>query len=331
MPKYILSIGEMLIDFIPDTPTDVGVGGMPCYHPHPGGAPANVAVAIARLGGAARFIGKLSEDGFGQLLAQVLVDNHVDTLYIRTTRQAPTSLALVTLSVNGQRQFTFYRQGTADTRLEVGNLDWNAWQDAAICHAGSVSLSVEPSRSATFAAMDYTRQVGSIVSFDANIRPALWVSDTEIREAIREAIGRSDVLKFSAEEAGFMDEQRNLPEERLDMNQLRTLGAALLAQGPSLVIITLDAHGAFLMTANAQVEVPAAPVKAVDTTGAGDAFMGAILHGLVQQGCSTPTDLRQLSVEELRNLGAFANRVAGLSVTRYGGISSLPFINEVQV
>lgn len=331
MPKYILSIGEMLIDFIPDMPTSVGVGGTPCYHPHPGGAPANVAVAIARLGGAARFIGKLSEDGFGQLLAQVLVDNHVDTLYIQTTRQAPTSLALVTLSVNGQRQFTFYRQGTADTRLEVGNLDWNAWQDAAICHAGSVSLSVEPSRSATLAAMDYTRQAGSIVSFDANIRPALWASDTEIREAIREAIGRSDVLKFSAEEAGFMDEQGDLLEERLDMNQLRTLGAALLAQGPSLVIITLDAQGAFLMTANAQVEVSAVPVKAVDTTGAGDAFMGAILHGLVEQGCSTPSDLRQLSGDELRNLGSFANRVAGLSCTRYGGISSLPFINEVQV
>jgi len=107
------------------------------------------------------------------------------------------------------------------------------------------------------------------------------------------------------------------------------LGAALLAQGPRLVIITLGAEGAFLMTAHEQVEVYATPVQAVDTTGAGDAFMGAILNGLVEQGCSTPADLSQLSEDELRNLGSFANRVAGLSCTRFGGISSLPFINEV--
>ena len=332
MPKYILSIGEMLIDFIPDMPTSAGIGDTPslCYHPHPGGAPANVAVAIARLGGSARFIGKLSEDGFGRLLAQVLVDNHVDTLYLRTSRQAPTSLALVTLSANGQRQFTFYREGTADTRLEIGDLDWNAWQDAAICHAGSVSLSVEPSRSATLAAIDYTRQLGCIVSFDANIRPALWASGADIRDTMREIIGRSDVLKFSAEEAAFLDEQGVLPTEHPDINQLHALGATLLAHGPSLLIITLGARGALLMTTDAQVEVLATPVKVVDTTGAGDAFMGAILNQLVQLGCSTPADLRRLSGDELRSLGSFANRVAGLCCTRYGGIVSLPFIDEVQ-
>ncbi len=326
---YILSIGEMLIDFIPDMPKSVGVEGTPCYHPHAGGAPANVAVAIARLGGAARFIGKLSEDGFGQLLAQVLVDNHVDTLYLRTTRQALTTLAMVTLSTDGQRQFTFYRQATADTLLAVEDLDWNAWQNVAICHAGSVSLSIEPSRSATLAAIDYTRQVGSIVSFDANIRPALWASDADIQDTMQELIGRIDVLKFSSEEAGFMDEQETLPTESLDRAQLNALGTALLARGPSLVIITLAARGAILMTPHARVEVPAAPVSAVDTTGAGDAFMGAMLYQLVQRGCRTPADLGQLSGDDLRALCSFAHRVAGLSCTRYGGIASLPFLNEV--
>src|SRR5260370_12126184 len=133
MPKYIISIGEMLIDFIPDLPSLGGVAGSLCYHPHPGGAPANVAVAIARLGGAARFIGKLSEDGFGQMLAQVLVNNHVDTLYLKTTRQAPTSLAMVTLLAGGERQLTFYRTGTAATLLELTNLDCNPSHDPHIC------------------------------------------------------------------------------------------------------------------------------------------------------------------------------------------------------
>jgi fructokinase len=328
MAKYILSIGEMLIDFIPNMPNVVGEG-MPCYHPHPGGAPANVAVAIARLGGAARFIGKLSQDGFGQMLAQVLADNHVDPLYIRSTNQALTTLAMVTLSANGQRQFTFYREGTADTRLEIDDLDWNAWQDAAICHAGSLSLSVEPSRSATLAAIAHTRQLGNIVSFDANIRPALWSSEADMRVAIREVVEHCDLLKFSAEEAGFLDEQEDAPNESPNIHQLTTLGESLLARGPSLVIITLGPEGAFLMTANAQVLVHAVPVQAVDTTGAGDAFMGAILCRLVQQGCSTPADLSQLSEDELKNLGTFANRVAGISCTRFGGISSLPFLNEV--
>lgn len=329
MAKYILSVGEMLIDFIPDTPNIVGVGGMPCYHPHPGGAPANVAVAIARLGGSARFIGKLSEDGFGQMLAQVLVDNHVDTLYLSTTSRALTSLALVTLSANGQRQFTFYREGTADTRLEIENLDWNAWHDAVICHAGSVSLSIEPARSATLATMTHTRRLGCIVSFDANVRPALWASEADMRASIKQVIKLCDVLKFSSEEIAYLDDQQDVLPERPDIQQLSTLGASLLAQGPSLVIITLGPEGAFLMTPHKQIEVPAVPVQPVDTTGAGDAFMGAILHSLVQQGCSTPADLLQLSEDQLNHLGRFANRVAALSCTRFGGISSLPFINEV--
>src|SRR6266705_765328 len=235
MSKYIISIGEMLIDFIPGLPSSGEVVGTPCYHPHPGGAPANVVVAIARLGGAARFIGKLSEDGFGQLLA------------------------------GGERQFTFYRTGTADTLLEVSDLDWNAWQDTAICHAGSVSLSIEPSRSATLAALDYTPQAGCIASFDAKIRPALWASNADIQDAIEDVIGRTNVLKFSAEEAVFMSELETLPAADLDMKQLYTLGADLLTRGPSLVIITLDARGALLMTADSQVEVPASPVSPVGT------------------------------------------------------------------
>jgi fructokinase len=329
LSRYIVCIGEMLIDFIPDLPSSGGVAGSPCYHPHPGGAPANVAVAIARLGGASRFIGKLSEDGFGQMLAQVLIDNHVDTLYLKTTRQAPTSLAMVTLLANGERQFTFYRTGTADALLEVSDLDWNAWQDAVICHAGSVSLSIEPSRSATLAALDYTRQAGCIATFDANVRPALWASNADIQEAIEDVIGRTDVLKFSSEEAVFMGELEALPATGPDVKQLYTLGVDLLTRGPSLVIITRNAQGALLMTADFQVEVPAPPVSPIDTTGAGDAFMGAILYQLVQRNCSTPADVRRLSEEDLRDLGSFANRVAGLSITRYGGISSLPFINEL--
>jgi fructokinase len=326
----IICIGEMLIDLIPDAQAQQASAPYPCYRPHPGGAPANVAVAIARLGGVVRFIGKLSEDGFGQLLARTLAENQVDTQYVRTAPQVATTLAVVTLQANGERQFAFYREGTADTQLAVEDLDWRAWENVAICHAGSVALAVEPARSAIFAAIDHTRQRGAIVSFDANIRPALWATAEDIPATMQAIVPRTDVLKFSAEEAWYMDEQEESPAEQLELDHLLALGQRLLERGPSLVIITRGAQGALLFTAEHQVEAPAPPVHPVDTTGAGDAFMGAVLYRLAAQSCHTPADLRRLVADDLHDVGMFANRVAGLSCTRYGGIASLPTMAEVE-
>ena len=324
--KYILNLGEILIDVIPTTEVRLGE---PCYTPYPGGAIANVAVAIARLGGASRFIGGVSEDEFGRLLVQILADNSVDTQYVRVVKGAPTAVALVTLQRDGQRHFTFFRQETADVQLRAEYLNWNAWQDVAVCHVGGVLLSVEPARSATFAAMEQTRQVGSIVSFDVNIRPMLWASHAEIRDTIAEAIQYADIVKLSADEVEFVGDASSLAAERMEIGRMYKLGEALLERGPRLVIITSGAQGALLLTARHRVEVPPLPVRPVDTTGAGDAFIGALLYQLVQQGCSTPSDLQALSAQNLSNLGSFANSVAGLSVTRYGGISSFPSMQEV--
>jgi len=325
--KHIISLGEVLIDLIPSTQVHLGET---CYTPFPGGAIANVSVAIARLGGSSRFIGGVSDDEFGRLLVQVLTDNDVDTHYIRVIKKAPTAIALVTLHAEGQRRFTFFRQETADSQLQAGDLHWSAWHDAAVCHVGGVLLSTEPARTATLAAMDYTRRVGSIVSLDVNVRPALWASHADIRDTLAKAVERTDILKLSAEEAVFVSEQSSLPRDPHERSWLNTLGEALLEKGPRLVIITLGAEGALLLTANHRVEVPARPVRPIDTTGAGDAFMGAALYKLVQQGCTTPSDLLALLENDLSNLGNFAAFVAGLSVTSYGGISSFPFIYEIK-
>ncbi len=324
--KHIISLGELLIDLIPSTQVHLGET---CYTPHPGGAIANVSVAIARLGGSSKFIGGVSDDEFGQLLVQALTDNNVDTQYIRVMNKVPTAIALVTLHAEGQRRFTFFRQETADSQLQAGDLNWSAWHGAAVCHVGGVLLSTEPARSATLAAMDYTRRVGSIVSLDVNVRPALWASHSEIRDTLAKAVERADILKLSAEETAFVSEQSSLPKDPHERSWLSTLGEALLEKGPRLVMITLGAEGALLLTANHRVEVPARPVHPIDTTGAGDAFMGAALYKLVQQGCNTPSDLLALSENDVRNLGNFATFVAGLSVTSYGGISSFPFIYEI--
>jgi len=324
--KHIICLGEVLIDLIPSTQVHLGET---CYTPFPGGAIANVSVAIARLGGSSKFIGGVSDDEFGRLLAQVLTDNNVDTQYSRVMKNVPTAIALVTLHAEGQRRFTFFRQETADSQLRAEDLDWNAWQDAAVCHVGGVLLSTEPARTTTLAAMDYTRQVGSLVSLDVNVRPALWTSHADIRDTLAKAVERTDILKLSAEEAAFVSEQSSLPKDPHDRSWLNTLGEALLEKGPRVVIITLGAEGALLLTARHRVEVPAWPVRPIDTTGAGDEFIGAALYKLVQQGCTTPADLLSLSKPDLSNLGNFAAFVAGLSVTSHGGISSFPFIYDV--
>ncbi|MDQ6659730.1 MAG: carbohydrate kinase [Chloroflexota bacterium] len=324
--KSILNLGELLIDIIPTAPIRLEE---PCYSPHPGGAVANVAVATARLGGPSRFLGAVSEDPFGRLLVQVLVDNHVDTQYIHVVKGASTAVVLVTLHADGQRHFTFFRQGAADSQLQAEDLNWSAWHDAAICHVGGVLLSTEPARSATLVAMDHTRSVGGIVSFDVNIRPSLWASRADIRDTMTKAVERTDILKLSAEEAEFIVEQSSSPTEPFERSWLDRVGEMLLERGPRLVIITLGAHGALLLTAKHRVEVPALSVRPVDTTGAGDAFMGAVLYTLAQQGCNAPSDLQAFSAQDLNNLGSFASQVAGLSVTRFGGIPSFPYMNEV--
>ncbi|HLH63353.1 MAG TPA: carbohydrate kinase [Ktedonobacteraceae bacterium] len=324
--KHIINLGEALIDIIPSSPIRLGEA---CYTPHAGGAIANAAVAIARLGGSSRFIGGISEDRFGRLLVQTLVENAVDIRYVQFIEQAPTAVALVTLLDDGQRRFTFFREGTADSLLQVEELNWSAWQDTAICHTGGVLLSSGPARIATLAAMEHTRRVGAIVSFDVNVRKSLWDSPSTIREIIAKGVERADILKLSVDEAEFVSDQVTEPANPPDSSWLTTLGEMLLGRGPRLVIITLGANGALLMTASQRVEIRPLSVRPVDTTGAGDAFIGAVLYTLLQQGCSTPSDLQALTEQELSTTGNFANAVAGISVTRYGGISSFPYLHEV--
>lgn len=325
--KYVLCVGEMLIDFIP-APVASAQAGM--YQPHPGGAPANVAVALARLGGAARFIGKLSEDHFGRLLLRVLRENGVDTRLLPTTARGYTTLALVTLQEDGQREFTFYRQGTADTLLEPGDLPGQVWDEVVCCHAGSLLLASEPARGATLAALREARRRGLLTSFDVNARPSLWSAEAELRGQLVRAIAQVDLLKCSAEEAHYLDDACQTPFDARDSAGLSALAGRLLERGAALVVITRGSLGALLVNRQQRVEVPAQPVRAIDTTGAGDAFMGALLYRLIGCACSTPQHLSNLDAQALHFIATFANRAAALSCTRYGGIASLPMLADIE-
>lgn len=323
--QYALFVGEMLIDFIPSSP---GVDSMHCYQPHPGGAVANAAVALARLGGASRFIGKMSEDSFGHMLLNVLQENRVDIRYIPITAQGNTTLVLVTLQANGQREFVFYRQHTADTLLAAGDLDERAWENVAILHAGSVLLATDPARSATLAALEQARARGLPISFDVNARPALWSSDTDLRATLAQVISQVTLLKCSAEEAHYLDFSLTAPLDPADTPGLIALGKRLLTQGPALVVITRGELGALLLTSRHAVAVAASTSLVLDTTGAGDAFMGTLLFKLLER--NQAAQLATLSATALQKLGEFANKAAALSCTRYGGIASLPYLTDIE-
>lgn len=291
---------------------------------------ANVAVALARLGGAARFIGKLSQDGFGRMLLHVLQENQVDTRYVTTTTEGNTTLALVTLQGDGQRTFTFYRQSTADTLLQVGDLHEQAWRDVVLCHAGSVLLATDPARSAQLTIMEQARQRGLLLSFDVNARPALWDSENDIHTALAQVITQVDLLKFSAEEAHYLAPTLTEPFDPTDYQQLYALAHTLLDQGPALVIITRGPLGALVFNKQHSGTAAASALTALDTTGAGDAFMGAILHRILEQHWTDAIHLATLSAHDLQELVTFANTVSGISCTRYGGIASLPYLREIE-
>lgn len=324
-------IGEMLIDFTPECSGGTGADGVAAgMHParylaHPGGSVANVAVALARLGANARFIGALSRDAFGEMLAETLRREGVDISALQRNA-APTALALVMLTPSGDRAFSFYGDGAAHTLLDAAELPVPLWQSPGWCCTGSVVLTAEPARSTVLGAMQAARTARIPVAFDVNVRRTLWPSEDELREVLRQALAGADVVKVSEEDAPYlMDELSPLDTSEAE----EALARAILDSGPSLVALTLGPRGCFLSTERERVRVPGVATRAIDTTGAGDAWLGAFLCTLARAGVVTVEALQALPAETIYHAGAFANAAAALSATRPGGIASLPRAAEL--
>lgn len=305
-PRLVVTIGELLVDFVPGQP-GTSVRQAETFRRAAGGAPANVAAAVALLGGRSAFIGRVGADPFGDWLISELATCAVDTSAIVSDPEANTTLAFVSLAGDADRDFIFYRHETADTRLSMADLDSGHLERAAFLHFCSNSLTAEPARSATFAAVERARAAGALISFDVNWRPGLWADPQTGRNHIRRAAGLADILKLSEEELDFVAD----PD---DSDPARTW----LEAGARLVLVSLGAAGVRVVTRELNGHVPAARVSAVDTTGAGDALAGALLYEL--------SVLPELPTDPERLLAAVgrANAVAGLSTTRPGAIPSYP-------
>jgi fructokinase len=312
----VVCLGEALIDFVA-VDTDRPLGSASTFIRAPGGAPANVAVALTRLGTRAGFVGKIAKDVFGQFLRNTLAEEGVDLRGLIEDDATRTPLAFVGSDGNGGRAFVFYHDGMADTSLRIDELSGirELLAHARLFHFGSVTLSAEPGASATITAANWARQSGCIVSFDPNVRLEVWSSPARARQAIVEALRLVDVVKASSDELEFLTGTIDPAEA---CRELRNYG-------PRLAVVTLGPDGCYYDAGSSCGCVPGVAVKSVDTLGAGDAFVGGLLAGLVRSADGVLED-----APALMRLLQFANAVGAITTTRFGAIPALPTHDEVE-
>ncbi|XP_043691422.1 probable fructokinase-7 isoform X2 [Telopea speciosissima] len=308
--SLVVCFGEMLIDFVP-TVAGVSIAEAPAFKKAPGGAPANVAVGIARLGGSSAFIGKVGADEFGYMLADILKQNNVNNSGMRFDPGARTALAFVTLRADGEREFMFFRHPSADMLLRESELDVDLIKKASIFHYGSISLIAEPCRSTHIAAMNIAKKSGSILSFDPNLRLPLWPSPEAARQGIMSIWDQADIIKVSEDEISFLTEGD-------DPNDDNVVIKKLFRPNFKLLLVTEGSEGCRYFTKEFRGRVPGIKVKAVDTTGAGDAFVSGLLSSL-----ASDQNLYQ-DEKRLREALLFANACGALTVTERGAIPALP-------
>jgi fructokinase len=303
----VICLGEVLIDFVP-TITPTTLIEAPAFKKAPGGAPANVAVALARLGRSSAFMGMTGDDPFGRFLELTLAEAGVDTSPLRFTGDARTALAFVSLRADGERQFMFYRHPSADMMFRPEDVDETAISAARALHFGTISMISEPSRSATLHAIDRARAAGSLISCDPNLRLALWSNAEVAKAGMLKAIAAADVIKISDEELLFLTGSTDPAAARSELWQAHH----------RLMVVTLGPSGCVFISERATGMVGGFSVASVDATGAGDAFVAGLLDGLLADpGASGDPD-------RLRAICRVACAVGALTTTERGAIPALP-------
>ncbi|MGI5888292.1 MAG: carbohydrate kinase family protein [Oscillospiraceae bacterium] len=310
----LCAIGECLLDVTSSLTAD---GTAISMNANPGGAPLNVLACASSLGLKTAFIGKLSSDFAGKFLLSRIRACGIDDSGITVTSAEPTTLAMVSIDNSGDRSFSFYREHTSDVMLRWGDVPQDLIASSRFFHFGSVSMTDDPSASATSRAAEAASKSGCIVSFDPNYRENLWPSRNLARVRIRQVLPLCTVVKLSEDEL----------ELAAGTEDIRDAADFLISEySIKLVSVTCGREGAYAFTRKASSYVPAFPVKAVDTTGAGDIFWGAFITRMTETG----KDPGSLTRSELEGMLRFANAAGGLSTEKKGAISSIPSREEIE-
>ena len=309
----VVALGELLIDFATQS---VDGDRYPTMAAHPGGAPANFLAALTKFGAKTALIGKVGSDTFGNLLLGTLQQAGIETKGMVVTDDVFTTLAFVTFDAHGDRAFAFSRKPGADTCLRFDEIDLSLIDEAKVFHYGTLSLTDEPARSATYEAVAYAKSHGKLITYDPNLRKPLWNDLDEAKKQLLWGLGQADVVKISDEEVEFLF---GLGVEEGAAHILKNFGV-------KLVFVTCGADGCFFKNAVAEGHVPSlSGIHVIDTTGAGDIFGGSAVWKLLQLDKAPEA----LTEEELQDVVTFACTSAGLSTTKSGGISSVPEYDEV--
>lgn len=311
---HLAALGELLIDF---TPMGISEQGGALFERNPGGAPANVLAVISKLGLSGVFIGKVGQDAFGEFLRDTLKQQGIDTRGLIMSKEANTTLAFVHLGESGERSFSFYRNPGADMLLNENELDDEILKNSAVFHFGSVSMTKEPARRATLKAAERAKALGKTISYDPNLRPPLWDSLEEARKIMSQGLPYADILKISEEELEFLTDHKD-PEtgSRLLYDKYNT----------PVILVTLGADGCFYHSGENTGHSPGFKVNSVDTTGAGDAFLGGFLYKFIKSG----KPASELDEKELSKAVQFANAMGALTTTKRGAIPAVPTMDEAK-
>lgn len=309
----VTALGELLIDFIQN---DESSQGNPIFEANPGGAPCNVLAMLAGLGHKVSFIGKVGKDSFGSWLKDVIEDVGICADYLCMDDKVHTTLAMVHTFSDGDRDFSFYRNPGADMMLTEEEVPEEIIRDSKIFHFGTLSMTHEGVREATRYAAAYAKAQGALISFDPNIREPLWDSMDTAREQVEYGMGICDILKISDNEIAWFTGETDYDRAVAKIREKYPVSLILLSMGKSgsrayYKDICVD-KSAFVQNGT------------IETTGAGDTFMGCMLHGVLEKG------LENLNQEDLEEMLEFANAAASIITTRKGALRVMPGEAEIR-
>lgn len=316
-PRAVVCFGEALVDFLATPSVD---GGPRRFVEYAGGAPANVAVAVARLGGASRFVGMLGEDMFGDMLVEQMRTHGVDLAHARRTAEAKTALAFVSLDAHGERSFSFYRPPAADLLFRTSDFDDGCFENAGAFHICSNSLTAPDIAAATLDGLKRARAAGVLVSMDVNLRPSLWPDGVDPTPRVWQALAFADVVKLSREELDFLSASAG--DEGAVRNRLFDANARC-------IVVTDGAAPVHWWTRSDTGTLPTYPAAVIDTTGAGDAFVGGWLASMLDRGVD-PTNLDAFLAHptHLADTLRFAAACGALATARHGAFAAMPTRTE---
>lgn len=308
----VIALGELLIDF---TENGISENGNPLLEANPGGAPCNVLAMLQNLGKKTAFIGKVGKDAFGEYLAETVQGIGIDITGLVQDEEIPTTLAFVHTAADGDRSFSFYRNPGADMMLTKDEIDYNKIDDAKIFHFGTLSMTHEGVREATKQAVSRAKERGLLISFDPNYRPLLWKDAETAKEMMRYGFSVCDILKISDDEITFVTGKDTIEE---------AITAFCALYQPKLMSVTCGKNGSIVIY-NGQKVPCGAHIRpdTIETTGAGDTFMGCMLNFVLEHG------LENLNENDLLEMQKFAGTAASLITTRRGALKVMPTKEEI--